>query len=441
MTCWTASDGAEIRTREGWARSLKITLACLLTAALLIVPAHASADGEVREVVVGALLDQSGARMMQDRLVEAALRIAVDEVNAYYSERGLPVRLTLRIGDTRTDPDHALLQLQVMAQEGIRLVVGPSSSQELFRVRQYAQTQGILLISPSSTAPSLALPGDLVFRMVPDDTRQGMTLADRMWRDGVRAVVPIRRDDVYSQDLVHYTRQAFESRDFALFLGSEDDAPTDGVKCRFPDEGSLPVQVCPGVVYNPRTVDFISEVQALSDAVSEAVRAYGARRVAVMLIAFEEAVPIFLQAAKSPILSLVRWYGTDGTAKSPAIANHLDAARFAAETSFAASIFAESRTDVFASLSEKVQQSAGVAADANAATAYDALWLIARAIEAEGPAASSQAIADALGRVAQGYAGASGTIRFNSAGDRDSANFDFWTLQRRGGAYEWVLAR
>lgn len=381
--------------------------------------------------------------MMQDRLVEAALRYGVEEINAYFAQIDFPVRLALRFGDTRTDPDHALLQLQAMAQDGVRIVIGPASSEEVFRIRPYAQTQGILVISPSSTAPSLAIPGDMIYRMVPDDTLQGKTLADKMWRDGIRAVVPIRRDDLYSQDLAHYTRQAFESRNLVWNFAnneSEDDEPILGPHCNL--QGSdLPVQVCEGVVYNPRTADFLSEVQSLSDVVSEAVRAYGARRVAVLLIAFDEAVSIFLQAAHSPVLSLVRWYGTDGTAKNSSIASQRDAARFAVSASFTASLFAEPQTDKFAKLSDAVKESSGVAADANAAVAYDALWLIARAIVAEGAGASPRLLGEALSKVAEGYDGASGPVRFNHAGDRDSEDFDFWRLQQRGGVYEWMRAR
>ena len=430
---------AKSRVRTGRVLALALTLFAAVIAALAgPVAGLAGAQEAVTEITVGALLDQSGPRMSQDRLVEAALKVAADEINAHLEAAGRPFRLALRVGDTRTDPDHALLQLQAMAQEGVRFVVGPSTSQELFRVRPYAQTQGILLVSPSSTAPSLAVPGDLVFRMVPDDTRQGRVLADRMWRDGIRAVVPIMRDDLYAKDLVHFTREAFESRNIIFDFGG---AP-GGAGCRLmPIEGSLPLQVCGGVVYNPRTVDFIAEVQSLTDIVAEAVRAYGARRVAVLLIAFEEAVPIFVQAATSPILSLVRWYGADASAKSPAIAGHEGAARFASGVSFTASIAAEAQGRVFSALSDAVRRLTGSDADANAAAAYDALWLIARAIESEGPVASPSRIAQALPRAAQGYAGASGSVRFNAAGDRDSDSFDFWRLERRGEAYVWSQVR
>ena len=84
---------------------------------------------------------------------------------------------------------------------GIRIVLGPDSSAEVEAVKAYADENGILLISPSSTAISLAIPGDNVFRFVPDDTQQAETIATLMWEDGIRAVIPIWRGDTWGDDL------------------------------------------------------------------------------------------------------------------------------------------------------------------------------------------------------------------------------------------------
>ena len=407
--------------------------------------AFAQGDQAVNVVTIGVLVDQSGLRASMDRGIEAALRVAAAEINESFARTGEPLRVELRVGDTRSDPDHALLQLQALAQEGIRIVIGPTTSAEVHRVRSYAQTQGILLISPSSTAPSLSLSGDLTYRMAPDDTMQGKALADRMWRDGIRAVVPIRRSDLYSQDLVDSTKRVFESRNLIIDLDLEDTKDAND-NCKGLREEDLkkkdpPIQVCAGVVYNPRTSDYISEVQALTDVVAGAVQAYGARRVAVLLIAFDEAVSILEQASKSPILSLVRWYGADGIAKSSSIVNQPDAGRFAASVSFTASLFAEPQNQAFARLSEATLREYGIAPDAYAANAYDALWLVARAMTAERAGGDPRRIAASLASAARGYEGASGQVRFNAAGDRDLDQYDFWQVQRRGAAYDWVRVR
>ena len=96
-------------------------------------------------------------------------------------------------------------------------------------MKDYADKNGILLVSPSSTAPSLAVPGDNIFRFVPDDTHQAQAISKKMWQDGVRVVVPMWRTDVYGNDLLNSTKYNFE------MLGG---------------------RVVDGVGYIPRTGDF-----------------------------------------------------------------------------------------------------------------------------------------------------------------------------------------
>ena len=72
--------------------------------------------------------------------------------------------------------------LKQLAAKNVKIVIGPATSAELQAIRKYADENGILLISPSSTAPSVTIrgnneynhgiPGNNVFRLVPDDTHQ-----------------------------------------------------------------------------------------------------------------------------------------------------------------------------------------------------------------------------------------------------------------------------
>ena len=95
------------------------------------------------------------------------------------------------------------------AARGVRIVVGPATSAELKEVQDYAYKKGILIISPSSTAPSLAIVGNNVFRFVPDDTHQAQAISRLMWQDGVRVVVPMWRTDIYGNDSVNAVKEDF----------------------------------------------------------------------------------------------------------------------------------------------------------------------------------------------------------------------------------------
>ena len=91
----------------------------------------------------------------------------------------------------------------------MRIVIGPFTSAELIASRNYADTNDILLISPSSTSPSLAIPEDNIFRFLPDDTKEAQATANKMWQDGIRAIVPMWRNDTYGNELSKYVTSDF----------------------------------------------------------------------------------------------------------------------------------------------------------------------------------------------------------------------------------------
>jgi hypothetical protein len=148
-------------------------------------------------ILIGALLPLSGTLSSFGESAEASLRLAVDDVNNQLAKSGSSSRVGLVIEDTKTDPNVAREKLMDLASKGIRIVIGPATSANVAAVKEYADENGILIVSSSSTAPSLAIPNDNVFRFVPDDTYQAEALAKKMWDEGTRVVIPIWRTDVF----------------------------------------------------------------------------------------------------------------------------------------------------------------------------------------------------------------------------------------------------
>ena len=102
----------------------------------------------------------------------AALKIATKDINEYLSKTHSGIGIQLIIEDTQTNPSVSLEKLKHLAAKGIKIVIGPATSENLKATQDYADKNGIVLISPSSTAPSLPIKGNNVFRFVPDDTHQ-----------------------------------------------------------------------------------------------------------------------------------------------------------------------------------------------------------------------------------------------------------------------------
>jgi branched-chain amino acid transport system substrate-binding protein len=373
-----------------------------------------------QSVTLGALLPISGASSSLGESEEAAIKIAIKDVNEYLSKSNSNIRVGLIIEDTQTNPAISLEKLQDLAAKGVRIVIGPGTSAEIQELKDYADKNGILLVSPSSTAPSLAVEGDNIFRFVPDDTHQAQAISKRMWQDGVRVVVPMWRTDVYGNDLLNATKYNFE------MLGGN---------------------VVNGVGYTPRTGDFSAslnrinfmiwdqDLKSLGLKISQAVAKYGSDKVGVYLVSFDEVVPIFIEAQNQPVLSIVKWYGSDGSALNDKLVRNIEAAMFAAKTGFVNPIYGVDNNNnyKFKLVDDQIQKSIGRVPRSYAEVAYDTFWVAALTESSSGGAKDINSLKKAFLQVANSFTGITGDTSLNDAGDRKHADYDFWVIRGNDG--------
>jgi branched-chain amino acid transport system substrate-binding protein len=398
----------------------------------LILPSTAPPNGG-HTTMLGALIPLTGAASSLGESEEVALKIAVEDVNQYYSHGNSKTRVGLIVEDTQSNPTVTLERLKDLAPKGVRIVIGPSTSADLQTAKNFADQKGILLVSPSSTAPSLAIPGDNIFRLVPDDTNQGQAIARHMWQDSVRVVIPIWRTDVYGNDLVKATTYNFRH------LGGT---------------------VLDGIGYEPRTGDFSTslnrinfmiwdqDLKSLSFKASQAIAKYGADKVGVYLVAFDEVVPILFEAQSQPILSTLKWYGSDGSALNDKLIKNNDASMFAIKTGFLNPIFGidydnnnnRDSEHKFRLVDNEIHQRIGKLPRTYAEVAYDAFWVSALTENAIGASNNIDSIKNIFLRTAASYAGITGNTSLNQAGDRRYGDYDFWAIRTTGedqGGYTW----
>lgn len=360
-------------------------------------------------ILIGGLLSLSGPLETFGQNHKAAMELAAMEVNEYYSLLGVPATIELRIEDTEVKPDVALEKIQALHAAGVRFFVGPLSSGELSRIKEYADANQLLVISQSSTAPALAIPGDFIFRFTPDDTKQGPAIARLIYDSGVRRLVIVYRQDTWGEGLQKAVREAFER------LGG----------------------VVEEVIGYPRdATEFSAEISALNSKIEELINQYGADQVGVELIAFEEVVTIFQTANEYPALKQVKWFGSDGTAKSGKIVEDPVAREFASSIEFYNTIFAPASSPKNERVRRYIEETFGRVPDSYTYSAYDAVWVIALSMLQVG-SPDPVKVRDVLARVAEQYFGATGWIKLNEAGDLEVANYEIWAVKLMGGEYEW----
>jgi ABC-type branched-subunit amino acid transport system substrate-binding protein len=382
-------------------------------------------------ILIGALLPLTGTLSSFGESAEASLRLAVDDVNNQLAKSGSSSRVGLVIEDTKTDPNVAREKIIDLASKGIRIVIGPSTSAAVAAVKEYADENGILIVSSSSTAPSLAIPNDNVFRFVPDDTYQAEALAKKMWDEGTRVVIPIWRTDVFGNNLQSLLKEKFEK------LGGK---------------------VVDGIGYDPPVGDFAAslhrinfivweqELKALTQKVNDAVKQYGADKAGVYIVAFDEIVPIMIQANRHQELQSVRWYGSDGSAQNDGLTKNIEAAEFAVKTNFLNPIYSVNASDSFKELEARIVEEIGSAPRTYAEVAYDEFWVAALTLNnyTGTPQDDIGPLRQAFINTANMYIGVTGRTELNDAGDRKYAPYDFWAVRpahkddANKGSFEWT---
>ena len=364
-----------------------------------------------QEIIVGGLFSLTGNWASLGVTSKAAMELAVEDANRFAAGRGITFRADIR--DTKLDPATALSAVQSLKAAGVQLVIGPQSSAELGAIRSYVNANPLIVVSQSSTAGSLAIAGDRIFRFTAADSLEGIASAALMWGDGVRAMIPVWRADAGNQGLHTATRRGFIAR------------------------GGT---VSSGVEYAANATSYAATVAALGVQVRQALATRPASEVGVYLAGFDEVADVFVAAAADPVLSSVRWYGADGIAQSGALLARPAAVAFAQQVGFPSALFGLdlAARGTWQPVAARIQQRAGMAPDAFALAVYDAVWVAALAYLASPADVSADSLASRFVQAAGTYHGTTGWATLNAAGDRQYADFDFWAIRPSGTGHAWT---
>jgi branched-chain amino acid transport system substrate-binding protein len=375
-------------------------------------PSAGAAQG-AKEVHIGALLSLTGDGATLGTTSKAALEIAAQRWNS--SPQGKQVKVVLDVENTNLEADQAQAALTRLADKGVRIVIGPQSSSEVAAIGDQADARGVLVVSQGSTASSLGLPDDNVFRFVPTDRVEGRASVDLMLKNGATTIVPMWRNDRGNNGLADSVRAAATASGATV---------TDGVR------------------YEPDTTDFSAALADLSTQVQAAVGSSGPDKVAVYLAGFEEVAGVFTAARTVTGLDGVRWYGGDGSAQSKALLAS-GPARFATSVKvkgypspLVAVPAAEAKRDT--KLVSQITKRAKNPADAFTLAAYDAFNVAARTLSDTPADADAATLRAAFARTAEGAKGTTGTIHLDPAGDRVSTPYAFWSVCRHGKSPRWT---
>ncbi len=361
---------------------------------------------------IGVLVSLTGSWSSLGQNTVAALQIAADQIET--ASRGRQ-RFRLLVRDTQLDPSQALDAITDLDQRGVKIIIGPQSSAEVAMIKPYADAHNILVISQGSTASSLAIAGDNIFRFCPNDMREAEAIVALLRHDGIRAIVPLWRNDAGNNGL------------------------HDSVQVRFQAFGGT---VASGFRYEPATTNFSAATASVAAQIENLIGGgTDPSTIAVYLAAFDEVVDVFHSAQGNTTLSNTAWYGSDGVALSAALTGDSSAAAFADTVGYPNPIFGlpDALRSEWQPIADAIQVRTGIEPDAFALSAYDSLFVVKLALrDVKQLKKNFDNFKGAFVDEANTYNGVTGSTTLDAAGDRLNGDFDFWAVRPQGGSYGWV---
>jgi branched-chain amino acid transport system substrate-binding protein len=401
--------------RFPYSRSLFLVSCILLSCVLLSCTKKDSDTSSLTNTIkLGAILDLTGDYSQAGLTGKAAIELALANLNQRYASVGSALRFSCTYADTHMDTVLALSAAKAMYADGIRLLVaGPNNSAELKSIRAFLDANQMLSLSSFSSSPSLATPNDYIFRLITDDNVQGQALVRMMKFDSVKAIIPIWREDTYGSGLYQTVKQKFEA------MGGT---------------------VLPGISYKPNALNYQEMIASVANQANTAIVTYGASKVAVLLISYQEASDFLHFAAAQNNLAQVKWYGCDANAQRASVTTDAVAAAFALDVRFLAPIMGigtagkiPSTADVLAG---QILTKTGLQADAYALTSYDAVQIYGLAYDLV-QSYNAPLIKTILPGVCESYNYLGISRKLNPAGDLAAANYIFWTVTSISGDFSW----
>ena len=354
---------------------------------------------------IGALLSLSGSWTSQASGVKSALEIALPEVNNYLKSYGLKIELDIR--DTGTSSDKALTELKSLHDSGVTTVIGPMGSQESLSILDYANQNGMLLLSPSATSSELSLK-DNFFRNIATDESQIDGLADLIVNKySLSKIIAVYVDDSYGRGFYNELKKV---------------------------SGPLGIEISDSIAIPADSTDY----EAIAAKMEAAASGKDSNKTTVVLMTTgEAAVEIIHQIPNASSLSSMKWFVDGDIIGSEEFLYDKAAAAFGAKTKMEGMMIGYKYLTLDALPYVGMILEGAADATPYALTAWDSLWLIAETYK-ETPKTDIETLKNSLVGTAGNFRNVFGAVNtMDKNGDTVSFRYMRYILSEVNCSYSW----
>jgi len=360
---------------------LVVALIVCVGAARLVMPLAAEAAPKTYKV--GFISHLTGDAAVYGQSMKNGTELALEVINSAGGIRGVPVEVIYE--DDRLSPaDAQTAFLKLVETDKVPVILGSASSTISLSICPKANEMGVVQVSQVSTAPSLKNCGKYFFSVMASDTAQGPEWVKVAQYLGVKEAAVMYINNDYGIGVKDTFVKAFEAAGGKLLivqpfeLGGKD----------------FRAEILKVRAKNPKVVFMVDHVAESSIVLKQAME-----------------------------LGLKTQWVVDVSVVSPEVPQLAGAEACEGMIGLRAG---SSQTPQYKSFKAAFEKKFGKEPTIWADFAYDAMMLVAKAIEKEGY--TSDGIQKGLFEVAENYVGASGAKKFNEFGISQ-------------GSYEWVVVK
>jgi len=351
----------------------------LLMAAVFMLSSLAAVSGCAKKdsgtILIGGLAPLTGEIAVYGNSVKNAATMAFDEINAAGGVLGK--KIDYKVYDEKGDSAEAVNAYNKLIDEKMVALLGDVTSKPSIAVAELAAKDGILMLTPTASAPGVTKPGNNIFRVCFLDPFQGAAMAT-------------------------FAADSLKAKNVAVLYNTSDDY-SQGLAASFKTQAeTLGLNVINYEGYGADDKDFKSQLTKIASSNPDAlfVPDYYAKDALIATQARGAGIT-------APILGADGWDGVltsvdasnIGVLNDVYFSNHYSVQ----DTSEKVKAFVKNYTAKF-----------GEAPNALAALAYDAAYMMADVIKTAG-STDSKALIKAMAAIK--YEGVTGTIQYAGSGD------------------------
>jgi len=350
---------------------------CSLVVILLIICGliWVSCQKKVEEKVVkiGAVLVLTGPDAKAGQSAKQGIEMAVEEINASGGVKSRKIKVIYE--DDGGEPQKSVSAVQKLINvDKVLAILGPMWSSCVLAVAPIVESKGVVILSPTASSPKITYAGDYIFRNTYSDAIEGAKTAEFASKElkyGKAGILFINND--YGVGLKDAFKRKFEELGGKIVI----------------DEG-----------YDPKTTDFRTILVKVKERSPEVIYIAGYSEMGQLLRQMRET------GIKIPVLSCIMFE----------ISDIAKVAGKAAEGVIYAypSYDPEKGNEITLKFAKKFKEKYGTLPDPEAAFSYDAVKILALAMEKGG--FTSEDIKNALYKI-KGYNGITGKTSFDENGD------------------------